>query len=160
MLEYAASRRKVASRPSSPNAMLLIISAHVALLAVVMSAKMDLPRKLIYDSPTRIDLVPDPSPPRPQPIKTSSPQPQPIENPQPQVPTASTVQPTIEATPSIDFGKILGPSTSPPPEPQPTPLAPEGSAYRRSACGIGLRVPLTSMVPGVAPCLASDHSVA
>jgi periplasmic protein TonB len=124
MLEYAASRRKVASRPSSPNAMLLIISAHVALLALVMSAKMDLPRKLIYDSPTRIDLVPEPSPPRPQPIMTHSPQPQPIENPQPQVPTAPTVQPTIEATPSIDFGKILGPSTSPTPAPQPMALAP------------------------------------
>jgi protein TonB len=132
MLEYAASRRKVASRPSSPNAMLLIISAHVALLAVVMSAKMDLPRKLIYDSPTRIDLVPHPSPPRQQPDKTPAPQARPIDNPQPQpqVPTALTVQPTIETTPSIDFGKILGPSTSPPPEPQPTPLAPARQTTR------------------------------
>ena len=132
MLEYAASRRKLASRPSSPNAMLLINSAHVALLAVVMSAKMDLPRKLIYDPPTRIDLVPHPSPPRQQPVKTPAPQARPIDNPQPQpqVPTALTVQPTIETTPSIDFGKILGPSTSPPPEPQPTPLAPARQTAR------------------------------
>ena len=44
MLAYAANRRRIGKRQSSPHAMLLIISAHVALVALVMSAKMDLPQ--------------------------------------------------------------------------------------------------------------------
>src|SRR5690349_8545370 len=103
MLEYAAGRRRVAERPSSPHAMLFIISAHVALLALVMSAKMDLPTKLL-NPPTKIDLLPEPTPPPPQPIRASSPRQHPISNPQPQpkVATDPTVLPTIETNPSTD----------------------------------------------------------
>ena len=42
MLAYAANRPVAGKRPSSPPAMLLIVSAHVALIALVMSAKMEL----------------------------------------------------------------------------------------------------------------------
>jgi protein TonB len=42
MLAYAANRPVAGKRPSSPQAMLLIISAHVALIALAMSAKMEL----------------------------------------------------------------------------------------------------------------------
>lgn len=64
MLEYAASRRQIASRPSSPNAMLAIISVHVALLAVVMSAKMDLPARIL-NKPITIEFPKEPPPPPP-----------------------------------------------------------------------------------------------
>ena len=112
MLEYAAGRRQIAARPSSPNAMLVIICVHVALLAFVMSAKMDLPKKLIFDPPTKIDLIPEPLPPRPQATKQLSPRPRPTANlePRPEVPIAPSVQPTIDAVPSIDFKEILGPA--------------------------------------------------
>ncbi len=55
MLAYAASR-SAAGRQSSPNTMLFIIAAHVAALAVVMSAKMDLPHR-IFDRPLRVDTI-------------------------------------------------------------------------------------------------------
>src|SRR6478672_370933 len=42
MLAYAANRPVAGKRPSSPQAMLLIVSAHVALIALAMSAKMEL----------------------------------------------------------------------------------------------------------------------
>ena len=59
MLAYAASRPVVVDRRPHPNAMLLIIGAHVAALALVMSAKMDLPRR-IFEPPIRITIVPKP----------------------------------------------------------------------------------------------------
>ena len=43
MLAYAASRPVVADRPSSPSTLLIVIGLHAAVLAVVISAKMDLP---------------------------------------------------------------------------------------------------------------------
>jgi protein TonB len=120
MLDYAAGRRHIAERPSSPHAMLFIISAHVALLAVVMSAKMDLPRKLI-DPPPKIDLIPMPKPPPQQPIRSASPRPRPVPQPQPQptVTAGPTVPPTIETNPTIDFGKLVGTDSNPTPNPQP-----------------------------------------
>ena len=45
MLAYAANRPVAGKRPSSPQAMLLIISAHVALIALAMSAKMELTKR-------------------------------------------------------------------------------------------------------------------
>ena len=127
MLDYAAGRRRIAERPSSPNAMLFIISAHVALLAAVMSAKMDLPAKLL-NPPTKIDLIPEPTPPPPQPVRSQSPQPhhilQPQPQPQPKVTSEATVDPTIETNPSIDFSKIVGPDSNPTPKPQPQATAP------------------------------------
>ena len=59
MLAYAASRPVVVDRRTHPNAMLLIIGAHVAALALVTSAKMDLPRR-IFEPPIRITMVPKP----------------------------------------------------------------------------------------------------
>lgn len=55
MLAYAASR-SATGRQSSPNTMLFIIAAHVAALAVVMSAKMDLPHR-IFDRPLKVDTI-------------------------------------------------------------------------------------------------------
>src|SRR3954451_13739646 len=82
MLAYAANRPVVGRRQSSPNALLLVISAHVALVAVVMSARMDLPRR-IFEPPIPVTLYPVPHdpPPRRQP-----PVAHPLPNPAPQPP--------------------------------------------------------------------------
>lgn len=69
MLAYAANRPVAAKSQSSPNALLFVISAHVALAAVVASAKMDLPPQFIKDRPIKvIKIPPPPSPPAPHPI--------------------------------------------------------------------------------------------
>jgi periplasmic protein TonB len=61
MLAYAASRPAPVERRPYPNAMLAIIAAHVAVVAVVMSAKMDLPRRLL--PPTIVTSIPISKPP-------------------------------------------------------------------------------------------------
>src|SRR5919112_914166 len=45
MLAYAAHRRSIAGRRPAPHALLVIIVAHIALIAVVMSARMELPEQ-------------------------------------------------------------------------------------------------------------------
>ena len=65
MLAYAASRPVVADRPSSPSALLIVIGLHAAVLATVMSAKMDLP-SAIRDLPIGVELIPQPKPPPPE----------------------------------------------------------------------------------------------
>ena len=65
MLQYAAGRGQTAARPSSPNAMLVIISIHVAVIAALMSAKMDVSPsfpKMPPLIPIRVDPVPPPNP--------------------------------------------------------------------------------------------------
>jgi periplasmic protein TonB len=64
MLAYAAKRPVAVDRRPHPNALLAIIAAHVALLAVVMSAKMDLPHR-IFEPPTKVFWVPKPKDPPP-----------------------------------------------------------------------------------------------
>jgi len=118
MLAYAASRPVAAQRRSSPNTMLAIIAAHVAVVAVVMSAKMDLPRRII-DKPIVIDWITPIDPPPPnqpvQPVKGLStvhpltPLPQPLrEDP------FALPQPT-----NPDPGPMVGPSINPVPTPNP-----------------------------------------
>jgi len=107
MLAYAAKRPLVGKRQFSPNALLLVISAHVALVAVVMSAKMDLPRRMI-DPPIRtIDIrQPHDPPPQPQP-PVAHPTPVPIPTPQPPNPI-----PRIQEGPTVNTGPIgTGPIT-------------------------------------------------
>lgn len=107
MLAYAANRPIAGKRESSPNALLLVISIHVALLAVVMSAKMDLPAKIWHHTQLiRIPLPPVPPPTQPQ---QSRPQTKRqiswIDHPQPQLPIS---QP--KADPFVANG---GPSSDP-----------------------------------------------
>jgi len=126
MLAYAASRPVVAQRNPSPNAMLAIIAAHVAVMAVVMSAKMDLPDKI---DPTRtiVDLIREPQPPPPtRPVEPTVKQ-QPIEStviqPEPQVPLPPAGGQIVDSTPAFpDPGPIIGPSVDPGPRVDHTPL--------------------------------------
>jgi protein TonB len=62
MLAYAASRPRIAQRRASPNAMLVVIGAHVALVAAVMSARMDLPPRF-HPEQTIVDFLPLPTDP-------------------------------------------------------------------------------------------------
>jgi protein TonB len=68
MLAYAANRPRIAARRSSPNAMLVVICVHITVVAAVMSAKMDLPRR-VFDPPPKVISIPLPKdpPPRAQP---------------------------------------------------------------------------------------------
>ena len=66
MLAYAAHRPVAIDRDPHPNTMLLIIGVHVALIAAVMSARMEIQRRRPPDPPLiRIPLSPEP-PPRPE----------------------------------------------------------------------------------------------
>src|ERR671916_293692 len=68
MLAYAAHRRTIAGRKPAPHALLVIIVGHIALIAAVMSARMDMPDA--RTDPTRIKFIPidPPPPPNPQPV--------------------------------------------------------------------------------------------
>lgn len=113
MLAYAAGRPRTGERHSSPNTMLLIISAHVAAVAAIMSAKMDLPRD-IFDPPTKIISVPITQPPPPAPTSTPTqptPRPTTTTNPTP-VQTHSTATATEE-----QFPVNIGASSDPIPVP-------------------------------------------
>ena len=63
MLAYAAHRRRIAQRHSAPHLMLAIIAGHVALIAVVMSAKMEVDERIL--GKTEVKFVPLPPPPPP-----------------------------------------------------------------------------------------------
>ncbi len=69
MLAYAANAPRIAERRSAPNTLLFIIAGHVAVVAAVMSARMDLP-PIVKHPPIDIFWVPklaDPPPPNPVP---------------------------------------------------------------------------------------------
>ncbi|HEX6740593.1 MAG TPA: energy transducer TonB [Sphingomicrobium sp.] len=76
MLAYAATRPTPVERRPYPNAMLVIIAVHGAVIAAVMSAKMDLPR-VIRNVPIDVFTVKPPKsdPPPPATPTTNRPQP-------------------------------------------------------------------------------------
>src|SRR5690348_12459206 len=115
MLAYVASRPRFAEPKPSPNAMLGIIAAHVALAAVVMSAKMELPPKPTFTH-TVIDFIPLPKDPPPKPVATRSPQPaRPIPMPNPRQPHPTQAPPqNWDSNPTLP-----GPGASPDPGPGP-----------------------------------------
>jgi len=71
MLAYAARRPRVGARQSSPNAMLLVICAHIVVIAVVLSTKMTMPPQTLHP-PTTLIWVPIPHP--PPPVTTARPE--------------------------------------------------------------------------------------
>ena len=121
MLAYAATAPRFAERRSCPNALLAIIAGHVALLAIVMSAKMDLPRRLSPGRPFIFIPVPKPPPPRPVPMPQSTPRPQPGPTvTEPHIPVQPLPGPDLSPTPAFpDPGPIAGNGTVPDPMPLP-----------------------------------------
>ena len=67
MLAYAANRPIIGARKPAPNTMLAIIGIHVAAIAVLMSAKMELPPRTV-DPPIKIDFIHPHKPPPPNPV--------------------------------------------------------------------------------------------
>jgi protein TonB len=67
MLAYAANRPIIGARKPAPNTMLAIIGIHVAAIAVLMSAKMELPPRPI-DPPIKIRFIEPPKPPPANPV--------------------------------------------------------------------------------------------
>lgn len=125
MLAYAANRPVVAGRSSSPNAMLVVIGAHVALIAVVMSAKMDLPDK-IRNTPIVIDFIHEDDPPPPNTLRQPDrqvPREPTLAPPDRVVPTPTSADPIVgDATPALpSFDDIIRPRVEPQPRVWPTP---------------------------------------
>ena len=133
MLAYAAHRRTLAQRRSAPNAMLVIVAVHVAGIAALMSAKMDIP--LIPKAPpTIIDLIPQPDPPPPERSTPQSPVPRSptLAPPTPLVPTPPLEIPTADPAPVPlpDLGQFIKPLPDPAPRADPVPPPPVRTAAR------------------------------
>ena len=110
MLAYAAGRPLVGKRQSSPHAMLVVIAVHVALIAGVMSAKMNLPKRISH-RPIIIGLLPEPTPPPPNmTVKTPPPKATEIAIDQPArnepLPHFDPIR--VDPGPTIDPGSIAG----------------------------------------------------
>lgn len=106
MLAYAANRPLAGKRQSSPHAMLLIVSAHVALLAAVMSAKMESSTRL--PPPPPLIRIPLPKPPPPEPAYTPPANPQHIVVPRVSDPPPLIKTPPIDPPPTVSQGMDPG----------------------------------------------------
>ncbi len=126
MLAYAAHRRAIAGRRPAPHALLVIVVGHIALIAAVMSARMDLPER-IFHRPTVVTPIPIPVPPPPEPQPRAEPQatnsaPSPVP---PLVPIAQpSNDPIIASQVPAQPGPIIGPAVIPQPSPVPLPQPP------------------------------------
>jgi len=106
MLAYAANRPVAGKAPSSPPALLLIISAHVALIALVMSAKMEFQPKPPKQPPLIHIKVEPPPPPIGASVRPQHPQPQPF-NAHPDVPLPDPKAVTLDPGPIVEPGPIV-----------------------------------------------------
>lgn len=116
MLAYAANRPRIGARQSSPNAMLFVICGHIVLIAVVMSAKMVLPPRVL-DPPTTVIPVSISKPPPPNATRPTQPTNEGTArdtHPQPQPPLT-----TVPAQP-WNFGPTVEPGPTAQPNPLPT----------------------------------------
>jgi protein TonB len=91
MLAYAANSPRTAARSSSPKALTIVLAGHAALIAAVLTARMDVAGPVIDKIPDIINIAPDKPPPPPPPDPTVDPQ-----------PAKTVTQPTfIERTPPV-----------------------------------------------------------
>jgi protein TonB len=143
MLGYVESRPVIAARRSSPNAMLVIILAHVTVIAAVMSAKMDLPAR-IKEGPLVIRLLPETPPPPPNPADPVTPR-HLVRPEMSQTPQIAPIPPAdneaIDPLP-MPGGGLVGPATDPGPriDPVPTPT-PVRTAARLLTSSADLKPP-------------------
>jgi protein TonB len=124
MLAYAASRPVVADRPSSPSTLLIVIGLHAAVLAAVMSAKMDLPDRIL-NSPIGVELIPQPKPPeaKPQTNHSVRPQTSQIDHTTSIIPIKLDGVPVTMDDNKVDPGPIVGPPILTNSDPPPVELA-------------------------------------
>ena len=107
MLAYAANRPMAGKRPSSPPAMLVIISAHVALIALIMSARMEIQSKPPAPPPLINIPIDPPPPPNPTIQPRHSPTP-PINTTRPDVPLPNPDPVRLDPGPTVDSGVAVG----------------------------------------------------
>jgi protein TonB len=119
MLAYAANRPVAAERRQSPHALLGIVAGHVAVVAIMMSIRMDLPTK-IKDTPLVVDLLraddppPPPAAPDKQPQTPAPPRPSAFDPPQPLVPVPTpTPDIAMRPVPPPSFDAVIGPDIQP-----------------------------------------------
>ena len=110
-----------ADRRAAPKTLTIIVAAHAVAIAAVMTAKMELPQRILHP-PIVIEPIPIPQPPPPEPQPQTVPQPS--NPPVSQIPPVLPV-PTIEPPIAVDPLPPLplpptGPAVEPPP---PAPLA-------------------------------------
>jgi len=132
MLAYAADRRRVAASRSAPHAMLAIMVGHIVVIALVMSAKLDLPDRIqrtITDT-YNVSLPPPPPEQLPpeqhtNPRESIRPVPTPLPIP---LPNDNPVIPDPAPLPlpggSAGTGTLPGPSVDPLPIPDPVRVGP------------------------------------
>ena len=132
MLAYAASRPRAAARPSSPNAMLVVVAVHVAAVAVLMSAKMDVARQL-FTPPPKVIFIPQPKAPPPAP-KPADPAPGPRQTLTPEPAQPRVIPPPLPGVP-LNPGSTVEPlslpgggGSTPAVQPQPRPAPARGDA--------------------------------
>jgi protein TonB len=117
-----------ADRKRHPRALVLIVAGHAALLAGVMTAKMDIERQLF--PPTTVKLIPEaPEPPEnppKQPAKSESR----IETPTRIVSIPQPAQPSVDPLPLPMPAILPGPAADPSPMATPTPVEPVRVAPR------------------------------
>ena len=145
MLAYAANTRRTAGRTGSPKALALILAGHAALLAAVLTARMDVVGPIIDDIPKLIPVQPLPPPPPPEPAEVE-PRPTPpstqqtfIERPAPIVPMHQPTPFQLETGPTIaDIGAVIGsgPTFAAPAKRDPVKLGP-----RLATAGDALKPP-------------------
>ena len=108
MLAYAANRPVAGQRQSSPHTLLVIATVHVAAIAALMSAKMDLPIKL-PEPPIKVFPVPPQTVPDPLPVPKPAPGPTIIDRTETQVPLPPIDEgPVVGPGPAVDPGPIAG----------------------------------------------------
>jgi periplasmic protein TonB len=143
MLAYAAHRRTVAGRKPAPHALLVIIVAHIALIAAVMSAKMDLPQRI--PDITKVRLIPAPSPPPPQPEPKAEPKsaPSTVDRMPVIVPVAQPRLDNLDPTPvpTLDNRPVIQPRVVAEPVPGIAAVAPLRIAARFATPASDLRPP-------------------
>jgi protein TonB len=143
MLAYYGSRPRIAASRQSPNAMLAIIVGHVALVAVVMSAKMELPPR-VSDPPIKIDLIHEDDPPPARDLRPeipASPRSSTPDVPAPVVPTPPTGAQIVDSNPALpNFDDLIGPRTDPL-RTDPTPALPVRTDARLLTAASDLKPP-------------------
>ncbi len=126
MLAYVP-RRRTAERRSAPHAMLAIIAFHVAAIAAVMSAKMDLPERVGKTITETYNVPLPPPPPEPQREPRAQPKASPsiLERVPAIIPTPIPDMPPLDLRPipQPPAGEIVGPRIEPQPKFDPAPLA-------------------------------------
>lgn len=106
MLAYAANTPSTAGRAGSPKVLALILAGHAALIAAVLTARMDVVGPVIDDIPKLIPVQPVPPPPPPEP--TNEPRPTPPATQQTFIERTPFIVPMDQATPfQLDTGPTI-----------------------------------------------------